>query len=75
MTDEKQSNHSVLLPPSETKGGLIKFPKKNPELDVDHVFKVPDAGPKGKHEDFFFFFYIDLHLFFFILFRKDPYLA
>jgi hypothetical protein len=47
MSDSKQTNHSVLLPPPDTKGGLIKFPKKNPELDVDHVFKMPDTAPKS----------------------------
>jgi hypothetical protein len=47
MTENQQSNHTVLLPPSETKGGLIKFPKKNPELDADHVFKMPETAPKG----------------------------
>ena len=38
MTDDE--NHSVLLPPAQTEGGLIKMPKKNPNSD-DHQFKMP----------------------------------
>jgi hypothetical protein len=42
-------NHSVLLPPQITTGGLIKMPKKNPSAD-EHEFKAPlpiDSKPKG----------------------------
>ena len=42
MTD--QECDSVLLPPPETKGGLIKPAKKNPTAS-EHVFKAPEPFP------------------------------
>lgn len=38
------SNHSVLLPPENQEGGLVK-PKKNPNAG-DHEFKVPSINGK-----------------------------
>ena len=43
MSNSTQENdHSVLLPPPQQEGGLIKMPKKNPEV-AEHQFKVPDS--------------------------------
>ena len=39
---KKMSDHSILMPPPLQEGGLIKMPKKNPEV-ADHQFKVPDS--------------------------------
>ena len=37
---DKMENHSILLPPTNIEGGLIKMPKKNPNVD-EHQFKMP----------------------------------
>ena len=41
------SDHSILMPPPAQEGGLIKMPKKNPEV-ADHQFKVPESIGKQK---------------------------
>lgn len=42
-------DYSVLMPPPQLEGGLIKMPKKNPDAN-SHEFKIPlpvDSKPKG----------------------------
>jgi hypothetical protein len=46
------SDHSILMPPPMQEGGLIKMPKKNPEVS-DHQFKVPESIGKNRF-DFFY---------------------
>ena len=42
MSQSTSQDYSVLLPPPQQEGGLIKMPKKNPEV-AEHQFKVPDS--------------------------------